>query len=117
MKEIEINRDNQRKQKKKNNQQKRNRKNNENKKKRIKMNINAAHDAFGHMNEEILREYCRRNSIELKGNMKTCVGCMIAKAQRRPVKKQTSTRATSAGERIYIDTSGPYPRSLRGKKY
>ena len=87
------------------------------KRKRIKMNINTAHDAFGHMDEQILREYCKRNNIELRGNMKTCVGCMTAKAQRKPVRKQTNTRATSAGERIYVDTSGPYPRSLRGKKY
>ena len=118
VKEIEINRNDQRKQQKKENiQQKRKDKRNKNKEKRTKMNINVAHDAFGHMDEVILREYCKRHNIELTGNMKTCVGCMIAKAQRKPVKKQTSTRATSAGERIYIDTSGPYPRSLRGKKY
>ena len=112
VKEIELNKNDQRKQQRRNgiNRVKK-------KEKRIKMNINAAHDAFGHMDEEILREYCKRNNIELKGNMKTCVGCMTAKAQRKPVKKQTNTRATSAGERIYIDTSGPYPQSVRGKKY
>ena len=31
--------------------------------------------------------------------------------------KSTKTRATKAGERLFIDTSGPYPWSMRGNKY
>ena len=31
--------------------------------------------------------------------------------------KATNTRATTAGEIIFIDTSGPYPRSIGGNEY
>ena len=31
--------------------------------------------------------------------------------------KMTNTRATTVGERLFIDTSGPYPRSIGGNKY
>ena len=42
---------------------------------------------------------------------------MESKARAKRTNKIASTRATKASERIYIDTSGPYPRSLGGNKY
>ena len=81
------------------------------------MDINDAHDSFGHMDETHLREFCKRTRIKLTGKFKTCVGCAESKAKRKPVSKITQTRATEKGERIYVDTSGPYARSLGGHKY
>ena len=80
------------------------------------MDINDAHDSFGHMDEQHLREFCKRTRIKLTGKFKTCVGCAESKAKRRPVRKVTQTRATEKGERIYVDTSGPYANSLGGHK-
>ena len=31
--------------------------------------------------------------------------------------KATNMRAMTAGERLFIDTSGPYPQSIGGNKY
>ena len=81
------------------------------------MDVNDAHDSFGHMDEQHLREFCKRTKIKLTGKFKTCVGCAESKAKRRPVRKVTQTRATEKGERIYVDTSGPYANSLGGHKY
>ena len=81
------------------------------------MDINNAHDSFGHMDETHLREFCKRTRIKLTGKLKTCVGCAESKAKRKPVRKVTHTRATEKGERIYVDTSSAYARSLGGHKY
>ena len=83
----------------------------------ISMDINIAHDSFGHVSEEILRRFCKEHNIKLTGKMRTCVGCKEAKAKRKPVQKQTEMRATRPCERIFIDTSGPHPQSLRRYKY
>ena len=69
------------------------------------------------MDEAYVREFCKRASINLIAKMKTCVGCMEAKAKRKPVRKITNTRATKPGERIYVDTSGPLKPDRRGYKY
>ena len=82
-----------------------------------RMDINQAHDSFGHVSEEKLRKFCKKHNIKLTGHMKTCVGCMEAKAKRKPVRKYAEKRATRPAQRIYVDTSGPYPRSLRKQRY
>lgn len=42
---------------------------------------------------------------------------MEAKAKRKAVRKMTETRATKPCAPIFVNTSGPYPRSLNGNKY
>ena len=81
------------------------------------MDINEAHDCFGHMDETRLRALAKRGNIKLIGKLRTCVGCMEAKAQRKNVQKRTETRAGRKGERIFMDTSGPFRRSIHGHKY
>ena len=87
------------------------------KKKSTTMDINQAHASFGHVSEEILKKFCKEHNIKLTGKLKTFVGCMEAKAKRKPVQKYTETRAKRPCERIFIDTSGPYPASLRRYTY
>ena len=81
------------------------------------MDINEAHDSFGHMNEESLRKTCKLANIKLTGKMKDCLGCLESKARAKNVSKLTNVKSTISGERIFIDTSGPYPRSMGGNKY
>ena len=81
------------------------------------MDINEAHDCFGHMDEPKLKALAKRANIKLTGKLRTCVGCMEAKAQRKNVQKWTATRAKRKGERIFMDTSGPFRRSINGHKY
>ena len=91
--------------------------NNMMKKKQMTMDINLAHDAFNHLSPEVLRKTCKGLNIKLTGNWNPCPGCMYAKAKQKNVKKITDERAKSPGERLFIDTSGPYPRSMGGNIY
>ena len=84
---------------------------------KMTMDINQTHDIFGHIKESIKRKFCNKNNITLTSNSKTCVGCLESKAKRKPVKKSTDTRATEPDKRIFVDTSGPFPKRLRGHRY
>ena len=46
------------------------------------------------------------------GHLKPCEGCCRANARAKAVRKSTNVRATKPGERLFVDTSGPYPESL-----
>ena len=81
------------------------------------MDINQAHDRFGHMNEELLRRTCKIAKIRLTGKMRDCLGCLESKARAKGVSKMSKKRAEKPCERVFIDTSGPYPRSLGGNRY
>ena len=87
------------------------------KKKQMTMDINLAHDVFKHLSPEVLRRTCRDLYIKLTGNWKPCPGCMYAKAKQKNVKKFTNERAISPGERLFINTRGPNPRSMGGNIY
>ena len=42
---------------------------------------------------------------------------MYAKSKQKNVNKLSKKRATEPGERLFIDTSGPYPRIMGGNTY
>ena len=46
-----------------------------------------------------------------------CDACRVYKATQRPTKKITSITAQHPGDRMYVDTSGPFPRTLGGNHY
>ena len=79
--------------------------------------INEAHDKLGHAHEAILHRTCKKLNITLTGQLLPCDACMRTKAQAKPVKKTTNTKATYVGERLFLDTSGPFPPSIKGSKY
>ena len=81
------------------------------------MNINDIHDKFGHIGETVLRKTIKHLGYSITGTLKSCDACRMAKAKAKGVKKQTETRSTIPGERMYIDISGPFSVSLGGSKY
>ena len=85
--------------------------------KKVRMDINHAHNIFNHMSQQVLKQTCLEHNINLTGKLQACLGCLYAKAKRKKIMKATNTRATTAGERLFIGTSGPYPRSTGGNKY
>ena len=87
------------------------------KKKKLTMDVNEAHDMFNHLGPEALRKTCRNLGIKLTGTFQACPGCMYAKAKQKNVSKSSKARATTSGERLFIDTSGPYPRSMGENSY
>lgn len=80
----------------------------------ITMEINEAHEVFGHINDQQLKNTTKVLGIKLTGVMKTCQGCQQAKAKAKGVKKFTNANTKAPGERIFADTSGPFKKSLGG---
>jgi hypothetical protein len=81
-----------------------------------KMDINKAHDVLGHNGEALLRKTCNRLDVTLTGALKPCEGCGFAKAKAKAASKTASAQATKPGERLFLDTSGPFSLTLNGHK-
>jgi hypothetical protein len=64
-----------------------------------------------------LKETAKLYDWDLLGKLEVCVGCIEAKAKAKPIAKTTITKACCPGERLFIDTSGPYAKSVIGNKY
>ena len=79
--------------------------------------INEAHEMLGHVGEKCLRETSKLFGWKLIGNLQVCAGCAAAKAKARAVPKMTQEKATTPGERLFIDISGPYAKSAVGNQY
>ena len=81
------------------------------------MDINEAHKLLGHIDVVQVRNTAKMMGFELNGKMIACEGCCQAKAKTKPIHKTTQNVSTKPGERLFVDTSGPFPPSWRGKKY
>ena len=51
------------------------------------------------------------------GKMMVCDGCARAKATQKRTNKVTTVVAEKHGERIYMDTSGPYSETVKGSRF
>ena len=81
------------------------------------IDINDAHDKYGHIGEAALRATLKSIGLEPTGTLLACSGCAQAKARAKNIPKFTSLKSTSPGERMYTDISGPYKKSLIGSNY
>lgn len=55
--------------------------------------------------------------MKLKGTLKLCKGCGLAKAIQKAVSKISLKKATEIGEHLYIDTAGPFTETSGGLRY
>ena len=55
--------------------------------------------------------------VKLTGTLQVCNGCAQSKENTRGVRKKTYTTASQPGERIFVDTTGPFSESLIGNWY
>ena len=83
----------------------------------IKVDINEAHKLLGYVGLKSLRETAKMYGWDIVRELKVCAGCVDAKAKAKPVAKFTVQKAGHPGERLFIDTSGPYAKSVIGNKY
>jgi len=86
-------------------------------KKPTQIDINEAHDKYGHISEASLRATLKSLGIEPTGKIQSCEGCALAKAKAKAVPKITTLKASTPAERLYVDISGPYKKSLIGSNY
>ena len=80
------------------------------------MDTNVVH-RYSHLGEKLLRTTYNAPGVKLTGKLQVCNGCARSKANSRAVRKQNYTRASQPGERIFVDMTGPLPKSLVGKRY
>ena len=87
------------------------------KKKPAVMDHNFAHDTMGHPGNNLLEASMKVHGLKLEGSHSKCEGCAKAKAKQRSVSKTTNVKAEKPGERLYVDTSGPFSKTWDGKRY
>ena len=72
---------------------------------------------FGHKSEAILRKTLQVADIQPTGTLTNCEGCNLTKAKQKGVPKTTTKRASSPGERLFADMSGPFTKTPKGNRY
>jgi len=72
------------------------------------IDMNVAYDQWGHHGIRRLQEMARVNGFRLTGDLKPCDACGISKASQTRVSKTTKVKATTPGERMFMDTTGPF---------
>ena len=83
----------------------------------VRIDINEAHDRYGHIGESLLRKTCKHHDIKLQHTMESCDACNRTKAKQRNLSKTSDKKADKAGQRLYLDAAGPYPPSTGGNQY
>jgi hypothetical protein len=81
------------------------------------VDLNEAHDVCGHKGESLLRKTHKRLGVKLTGALKPCEGCGHTKARAKAVSKTATTKAAEPGERLFLNTSGPFTPALNGHKH
>ena len=76
-----------------------------------------AHRKWGHQHKDQLDRTANHAAIKLVGKLWSCAGCGLVKARGKATMKTTTVRATKKGERIFIDATGPLPRTRGGMTY
>ena len=81
------------------------------------MDINKAHEKFGHLSKKLIRKTAKTLGIDMKGEMCCCEACALSYAKHKPVRKMTTIQATRPGEQLFINAAGPYTRAMGGIRY
>ena len=56
-------------------------------------------------------------SVKITGTLQVCNGCALSKAKSCVMSKKTYKRASHPGERIFVETTSAFPKSLIGNRY
>ena len=67
---------------------------------------------YSHLGEKLLRTTYNSIGVKLTGTLQVCGICASSKEKVCAVRKKTYTRASQPGERIFVDTTGPFTESL-----
>jgi hypothetical protein len=90
----------------------------EKKKPKPTMHVMEAHEKLGHPNEKTTRLTMESFGWKTTGEMEPCDACLRFNAKSKAVSHNpTATRVELPGERLLMDTTGPYKMSAGGTKY
>src|SRR5210317_2162293 len=82
-----------------------------------KITLDDAHDTWGHKTELLLRLTAKHYNYKVLGKLTACEACAYAKSKQKRVQKNTNKRADEPGERLFVDTAGPYHETPGGTRY
>jgi hypothetical protein len=82
----------------------------------VMLDINIAHGLLGHPDTRSVTAMATKNGWTLKGTVKPCGSCALAKARAKAILKSTMTKTNTQGERLFLEISGPYSDSLNQNK-
>ena len=80
------------------------------------MEVNLAHNIWGHKSRPLLEKIAREYQIKLTGDLNSYEGCGMAMAKRKAIAKTTTVSAKKFDERLYGDTAGPFTATLGGNQ-
>jgi len=78
---------------------------------------NDIHYKLSHVGEETIRHTAKYYGWTLKGSLNTCEDCALSKARQRNIPKETATKSTQKGERLFIDISSVSGQSFGGRTF
>jgi hypothetical protein len=76
------------------------------------IDVNKFHEMIGHCGVDRLKKTTNIHGLKLKGEIKVCEDCALAKARQRNVNKDWKGGSQVPGERVYLDIS-----SIKGESY
>jgi hypothetical protein len=79
--------------------------------------INTAHDRLAHTSESTLQETMKAYGMKLTGKLNACNECLQVRVMAKGFPKTTNTVASEPGERLYVDTSGLYDKTINNIQY
>ena len=79
--------------------------------------VDTLHYLLGHASEAKVRATGKFFGWVVKGKMTKCEECAISKAKQKSVPKESGSKATKAGERLFIDISSIKATSAGGAKF
>ncbi len=77
--------------------------------------VNKFHKLLGHVGDQKLKPTADEFAVDLKGELKKCEFCKIAKAKKNRINKEANNKSSVPMERIFIDISTFKTPSLGGK--
>ena len=82
------------------------------------VDINTFHAAHAHAHEGVLRKTTKQMGVALKGELRECKSCSMAKSTRMPILSKTHGRAPNRLFRVFVDLGGKkHVASMGGNKY
>ena len=81
------------------------------------MDRDEAHSLWGLPHYAQMNKMANFYKVHLVGKLSKCPGCAVVKSRAMKTTRTCSKLASKNGERMFIDTTGPYPTSRGGMKY
>ena len=77
--------------------------------KQERLDINTAHERWGHCGEGMLRRTATSYSVKLYGKLHMCEVCVLSKSNQLPKKKYSNLPVHDILDVVQIDLQGPFP--------